>query len=172
MANCETELLDLINPSEYITSADCVEGHAYWVSARSIGSVAVCGEVNEIGLGFKGLREKLNDYFLFVEYHFDDDNHHGTVKPFLDLGTVPEFNSDMEYKEWLLDQEMEVVRTRLDWLKNMPAKYKQQLLHELLTADNELFLRDMGRLKTEGFDDQRRITFQSIINRNVNSERS
>lgn len=141
----------MLRPDKFLASSDCREGAAYWVSARSIGEVAICGGMAKPGISFVGLREKLGSYFLFAEYHYDDNESFGTLRPFLELGPGPDTDDEQQIMEWLVEQEIEVTETRLTWLKQMPEGYKQSPMYPYIMETESGVLSGLLEIKNEGF---------------------
>lgn len=166
----EEEFWQLYRPTGYLASAECIAGKVYWIGARRIWSVAVCKGKTAEGMAFRGIREKLGDYFLFDEYHHDDNDFFGTVLPYLELGDTPNFKTENELMYWLLDQEIELNDTCLEWLQRMPAKYKGNIGYQVCLQDTESDQLYLARLRTEGFEAQERLTFQAIMAKNKRAQ--
>lgn len=63
----------------YLKVEELTPGKAYAVNARNF-AVAIW-----TGYEFYGLRSKLGGKFMDTELHWDEDDHHGTVKPIKEL---------------------------------------------------------------------------------------
>lgn len=72
------------NIEEYIPLTECVRGHVYKIASRNLSY----GVYDGAG-GFIGIRNKFCHRYLFTEYHWDQGEPYGTVKPLEDLGSLP-----------------------------------------------------------------------------------
>jgi hypothetical protein len=85
----------LKNPDKYVTDSEridyiplvlCKHGYLYEIHSRNLSH----GVFNGADRGFIGIRTKFGSRFLFTEYHYDTGAPHGTAKPFMEMGKVPE----------------------------------------------------------------------------------
>lgn len=77
-------------PMTYIPLSDCRHGWLYKIKSRNL----IMGVFCEDKKGFVGIREKFDQRFLFVEYHWDTGPPFGTVKPLECLEPCPIQNLD------------------------------------------------------------------------------
>jgi hypothetical protein len=70
----------------YIKIPDLVDGAVYEIHARN----AHVGVWREAQKGFEIPRHKFDNTYLFIEYHWDWDRLHGTVKPYARLADLPD----------------------------------------------------------------------------------
>lgn len=163
--NLEEEVMDLYRPKdEYLSSNDCVKGKYYWGGGRSIGAIVICRGRDEHGRNqFEGLRNKFGVDYLFTEFHYDDDSIFGTYTPVLELGDIPNLESEDDTMNWLLDQELDLLTTRLEWLARFPDKYKQTGIYEWLVEWDGEHLETLQQLKNNGFSDTPYLTFKQIM---------
>lgn len=70
-----------------IPISECKVGHLYWLHARNITLAVFEGTVYN---RFIGIRTKFKSRFLDAEDHFENGPPHGTARPYLDLGPIPE----------------------------------------------------------------------------------
>lgn len=160
----EQELYRLITPQAFISSEDCEAGCAYWVDSSSIGSIAICVDSDWVGMEFRGIKEVSGRYYLSNEHHKDYDPSFGTVYPYIELGEAPD-SDDESTMRWLLDLEIEVSETKIEWLTAMPKKYTQLLLHDALVGDEICILDAKELLKREGFKGHELPSPRQISNR-------
>ncbi len=156
----EREFYNLMRPVDCIPIAECKADTVYWIGARSISSIAICRTTAQ-GIIFEGLREKMGDYFIFGEIHYDDG--FGTARPYVELSPAPGINDEEELMSWFLDQEIEFIRTRIDWLKGMPKRYQCLDAYKYTLEGDLETLVFQERLKEEGFDAQERLTFKVLL---------
>ena len=161
----DDELWELFRPSnDYIDSDECVDGHYYWGGARSIGCISICRGRDEYNRNqFEGLRNKLGLDFLFTEYHYDDDTAFGTYSPVLDLGVAPMFASEEATMYWILEQEINLISTRIDWLRAIPDRYKALETYEWLCDHEMEHLETLVDTKVNGFSNTPAPTFREIM---------
>lgn len=79
----------------YIPSEECIDRHLYRINSRNLRT----GVFREETGGFVGIRTKFGDRFLFEEFHWDNGEPYGTVKPIEDMGVV--LPDDVELEESL-----------------------------------------------------------------------
>lgn len=83
-----------------IPMSECLQGHVYRIWARNFNVGVYDGDG-----GFIGLRTKFKNRFLFTEYHWERGNDFGTVKPYEDVGMMPDWidisDSSKELFNWL-----------------------------------------------------------------------
>ncbi len=153
----ELEFWELVNPTRYLSSGECVAGKVYWVRARRIWNVAICQDRTPDEVSFRGIRDKFDRYFLFDEFHYDDNGVFGTVQPLFELGDSPHFENDSQLMEWLLDKEIEVATTQLDQLRHVPDALKtfDDYTYPFILEENDTALQALIRLREEGFLAQR-----------------
>lgn len=161
----DEELYSLYCPSESrITPADSIPGHLYYGSGRNIGQVAICRGFAKFGAtAFEGIRNKLGVDYLDTEFHIDDGEIGCTFTPFVDLGVAPIFETKEETMWWLLAQEIEVVESRIDWLKRIPMKLQASRVYPFLVQDNVEHLESLKLLLVEGFSAHPELTFRQIM---------
>jgi hypothetical protein len=103
----------------YIKIPDCKDGYLYIIRARN----ATVGIYKKSDIAFTINRLKFNDRFLFDEYHWDTlaftfmgKNVYGTAVPLKEIEKTPEFKTDEEKMEYLLNKaiELEEEKIRLD----------------------------------------------------------
>ena len=85
-------------PISYIPIEECIEGHIYRIKARN-GRIGIFEKKGPNG--FVLSRHKFSDNFLYPEYHWDNGEPYGTVKPLEHLGEAPEFKDDQEKIDYL-----------------------------------------------------------------------
>ncbi len=161
----DEELNSLYCPSEgWITRADCIPGHLYYGSGRNIGQVAICrGFAKFDSTSFEGIRNKHGVDKLDTEFHIDYRELGCTFTPFVDLGVAPIFETNEETMWWLLAQEIEVVESRIDWLKRIPMKLQASMVYPFLVQDNVKHLESLKLLLVEGFSVHTMPTFRQIM---------
>lgn len=93
----KSSLISLEDRVQWIPLEKCKNGWAYYIHARN-GKVGIFEKKEK---GFRISRHKFNSNFLFVEYHWDNGEPFGTVKPISELEKVPKFKSDDEKLAWL-----------------------------------------------------------------------
>lgn len=71
---------------EYIALNDCKKGFVYLIHARNFFIGLFDGKE-----GFIGIREKFGDKFLFKEYHWNNKDNDGTVKPIREIAEFGEY---------------------------------------------------------------------------------
>jgi hypothetical protein len=71
----------------WIPIEECKKGHVYYIDSRNLGFGIFDGTNKN---GFIGIRSKFSSLYLFTEYHWDNGPPFGTVKPYMDLGHIPE----------------------------------------------------------------------------------
>jgi hypothetical protein len=71
----------------WIPIEDCVKGHLYYIDSRNLELGVFDGTDKN---GFIGVRTKFSSVYLFTENHWDNGRPFGTVKPYMDLGHIPE----------------------------------------------------------------------------------
>jgi hypothetical protein len=76
-------LLDL-SWEYYISLDSCIVNHVYYVISRNLIFAVYQGDGK-----FIGLRSKQGIIYLFAEHHWDLGPPFGTIKPVLDLGSIP-----------------------------------------------------------------------------------
>jgi hypothetical protein len=156
--------LELNQPPNYLSSELCQDGHYYWGAARSIGEIAIChNKPAFVYTTFTGLREKMGSEFLFDEIHYDQDDTFGTYRPLLDLGEAPTFKTEAETMDWLLDQTLNFVETRINWLKAMPSWLKIAQDYSFYLEDDIAQLETLQQLKREGFNNRPKLSFKEIL---------
>lgn len=101
----------LILGMEYIPLSDCKHGWLYKIKSRNL----IMGVFREDKKGFVGIREKFDQQFLFVEYHWDTGPPFGTVKLLECLERCPLENLD-KYIE-THDKQLETNKELFEWLK-------------------------------------------------------
>jgi hypothetical protein len=163
--NAVEQIATLISES-YIDSGDCQEGVVYYVDARRIWSASICMGTTENGVAFRGIREKMGSYFLFDEYHYDDNEFFGTVKPLFALTKAPSLDSDDQLMDWLLDQEITITKEKINWYESMPVRYKNSSEFKFFVEEENQSLANLLRLQEEGLANQEPWTFKSILNKN------
>ncbi len=85
-------------PISYIPIDECIEGHVYRIRARN-GRIGIFEKKGPNW--FVLSRHKFSDNFLYPEYHWDNGEPNGTVKPLEHLGEAPEFKNDQEKLNYL-----------------------------------------------------------------------
>lgn len=107
--------------TEYIPLDKCKNRWLYRIASRNLKAGVFRKDKN----GFVGIREKFGLEFLFVEFHWDTGEPHGTVKPLEQLKRCPIENLE-EYQrdengalennqplfDWLLAKELECIGPR------------------------------------------------------------
>ena len=163
----EAEFSALIESSRCptILPEDCDEGYLYWGTSRRIGELGICRGFNESGeMQFEGLREKLGEDLLFIEFHWDSSDAFGTFIPEMRLEKVPNNLSDeSSVMTWLLDRELEVDQLRVDWLKGIPARFKELEEYKWRLDDALIALQCAERTRTDGFSFEPTLTFRKIM---------
>ena len=86
-----TSVKDMI---DYIPLDKCINGYIYELRSRNL----LAGVYSEVKQGFIGLRTKFSFKFLEVEYHWDIEMPHGTVKPIRRLEKLPDDIDIHEHK--------------------------------------------------------------------------
>lgn len=79
-AGATTHYLALGRSTRYLPISEMEDGCLYLIHARN----SHIGRWSAGERGFRILREKFGERFLFTEYHWDS-NEHGTAKPFVKL---------------------------------------------------------------------------------------
>jgi hypothetical protein len=69
----------------YLRLTDCKHGWLYRIDSRNLTAGVFKRDKN----GFVGIRTKLGERFLFVEYHWDTGSPFGTVKPLRPIKRCP-----------------------------------------------------------------------------------
>ncbi|MCA9309203.1 hypothetical protein KC973_02405 [Candidatus Saccharibacteria bacterium] len=162
----DDELLDAYRGErgEYLASDECENGKLYWGGGRSIGELAICRGKDEYGrMQFEGLRNKFGVDYLFIEYHYDDDPSFGTYTPSVKLETAPDFETEEQAMYWILEQQITLIKDRLQWLKYLPDRLKSARSYNWLIDRDQELLDDALRMKEEGFSDTPAPTFRQII---------
>lgn len=156
---------DLYKPrAEYIASAECTAGMLYWGTGRSIGELAMCRGKDDFGqMQFEGLRNKMGEDYLFTELHHDDSPYFGTWIPFLELGVAPVTDDKTIIMNWLLEQEIDIVSDRIDWLRAMPAHLRAAPSWAWILDQNIGHLAGLQRTQTDGFSDRPTLSFRQIM---------
>lgn len=147
---------------ERIPSEQCIEGHYYFGVGRSISNVAICIGRTQFGIEFKGWRNKLGEDFLFSEVHYDDNESVGTYSPEIDMGPAPHFSSDDECMSWILELEISIKKSLLNWIKSQPQEYLQTEDAQIDIQRYEGHLQELLDTKQNGFSHER-ISFRSIL---------
>jgi hypothetical protein len=170
VATRDADLVSLIVEGRdvLIPSADCEPGYLYWGGGRSIGELAVCQERGidkslPDAVLFQGLRNKSGIDFLFSEVHYDDDSRNGTWCPLLKLEEAPKQVDKDVLMQWLLDQTIDLVETRIHWLRSMPNRLKQAPSYGGMLDDATQHLDRLRTTKDQGFSDTPAPTFRQII---------
>jgi len=70
----------------YLKVNELFTGHLYKIHSRNLQGLGVYDGDG----GFIGIRHKWGNNFLTTEIHWDVDEHHGTAKPLMDMGRVPD----------------------------------------------------------------------------------
>jgi len=89
--------------SEYILLAKCKDGYLYRIAARN----ATLGIYREKDMWFEIRREKCNDVYRYMEYHWDvgtvnpEEADFGTVKPLIEIERAPEFATELEFIDYM-----------------------------------------------------------------------
>lgn len=78
---------------------ECRDGYLYEINARNAGMGIF--DANE--KGFVIARTKFSEIYLFVEYHFDTGAPFGTVTPLKEVEKAPDFSSDEEKLQYLIE---------------------------------------------------------------------
>lgn len=99
----------------YIPLSDCKHGWLYKIRSRNL----TLGIFREDKKGFVGIRQKLGEKYLFVEFHWDTGPPFGTVKPLECLESCPIQNLD-EYTH-TKDRKYGLNKDLFDWLKQKKA---------------------------------------------------
>jgi len=163
----DSELFDMYRGERgvYIGSSECNEGRLYWGGGRSIGQLAVCRGVDKYKrMQFEGLRSKFGVDYLFTEYHYDDDPSFGTYTPLVELDALPEdLTAEEETMYWILEITIELLETRVEWLKYLPSRLKAAPSYGWLVEHEQEYLEEKLRLRTEGFSDTPEPTFREIM---------
>lgn len=160
------EAFDPLYLSEpYLDISECEAGYLYLVYSRSIGELAICAGFNEgATMTFNGWRNKLGCDFMFTELHFDSDEMFGTVQPLLKLCAAPKCDGD-KLLEWLLGQYIDLQHTKIEWLLNMPQKFKRSEIFPDILLEEKEKLADYELVKKEGFSAHPVPTFKEILSK-------
>lgn len=123
------EYYEYITDRSYISLEDCQQGHVYEGHSLMIGPVGVCDYHSEDWyIVFEGLRSKGGYDSLRFDPHRDLIR--GSFEPKTDLGLLPDDMSEKETLEWLLDKEIQIYRSRLESLYEVPENLQQATVWE------------------------------------------
>ena len=98
----------MLDHPQRIPIDDCQVGNVYVVLARNF-NVGVCRHFDDdqFHIGFLGIREKRELYYIQTEYHWDCGSPFGTANPLTDLGPLPDeiaITSERQLFDWLYAQ--------------------------------------------------------------------
>lgn len=92
--------------------------HVYSLNSRNLNF----GVWNPETSGFKGVREKFGDLYLFEEYHWDTGEPYGTAAPLEDVADFSKIQPD----KWLLELlKIELLSARKALWEAERAQYKK-----------------------------------------------
>lgn len=122
------ELWEMALPhrSDILQKNECRPGYLYWGEGNREGDLAICAESDGVGsLYFLGRRPIRDKFDLFQQPHADDvSTSSGGWAPIVMLEKVPDLSSEEATVAWLLDKEIEVIETKIEWLEAMPGRLK------------------------------------------------
>lgn len=148
------ELWDISLPHRINTlpKEDCRAGYVYWGDGGGEVDIAICTGIDEYDdLCFQGVRETRGIYDLFTERHpFDSGGGSKGWAPIVELELAPEFPNENSAVQWLLSKEIEVVEQKVEWLMNMPAKYRKAVDYEYILERDAQKLRALYGLIQAG----------------------
>lgn len=150
---------------DVIPSGSCEKDFLYLVRSRSIGDLAICRGY-DLGnrMQFSGWRSKLGRDFMFTEYHQNDDETFGTIRPLKKLEPVPEQDDD-DTLNWLLVRYIDLQQAKLKWLEDAPLVSSQTEAYTDRIKYEEEILMGYLAVKEFGFNHQPSPTFQDIANK-------
>lgn len=103
--------------AEFIALAHCKDQWLYRIRSRNL----ILGVFRKDQNGFVGIREKFGYEYLFVEFHWDTGEPHGTVKPLEPLERCPIANLDEDVRNE--DGALGANKELFDWLRRKEVQH-------------------------------------------------
>lgn len=136
-----------------VAMEDCEEGYLYYGHSSSIGEVAICRGMAANGtIIFEGNTRTNDKDHLFTEYYSDKGDLFTSWWPIDRWKKAPEFANKLQTMSWLLDANIELLETRLEWLLGMPKCLKESPDFPGLLDDTSTFLDFYRSKRQNGFD--------------------
>lgn len=168
----DDELWELYKPNinERIPSKDCQVGFLYWGVGRSISEVAICSGYDlSHNMLFLGLRNKFGKDYLSIELHQDDDQNYGTWSPILKLEQVPENMNINSTMQWLLQKEIDLISTRINWLHAVPERLQAAPSYSWLLEEDTQHLHALELVEHNGFSSESTMPLKTYVQINYES---